>query len=314
MPTLYFLSDYGLADEFVGVVHAVLGRMAAGVPVVDLTHGVPPFDVAAGAAALARCAPFLGDGVVVAVVDPGVGTDRRPVAVELASGTAGPRWLVGPDNGLLLLAADALGGARGVVVLDRARLPPATTSTGTGGATSFDGRDVFAPAAAHLVTGGDPGALGEPAEAASLVPAPAPASGHAHVETGGGAAVLVSSVVAVDRFGNVQLAAPGTALAALGLDPGDTVSVVVVPGRGTARTGTDAAGPGDRGAVTPVPVTVVRAFAACPPGGLGLLVDASGHLSLVADRAPATERLGTGVPGPGSYSLVGAEVRLERRA
>lgn len=308
---LYFLSDYGLADEFVGVVHAVLGRLAPGVPVVDLTHGVAPFDVAAGAAALARCAPFLGDGVVVAVVDPGVGTDRCSVAVEVDPGGGGPRWLVGPDNGLLLPAADALGGARGVVVLDPARLPAAAVRPATAPATTFDGRDVFAPAAAHLVTGGDPGLLGEPADAASLAPAPVPPPGGAPVERGERGASLATSVVGVDRFGNVQLAAAAPALVALGLGLGDRVSVTVVPEReagGAATVGTGPDGPH----VAALPATVVQAFAECPAGGLGLLVDAAGHLALVADRAPAADRLAVG-GGAGPNALVGAGVRLERR-
>ncbi len=309
--TLYFLSDYGLEDEFVGVVHAVLDRLAPGVPVVDLTHGVAPFDVAAGAAALARCAPFLGAGAVVAVVDPGVGTDRRSVAVEVDPGRAGPQWLVGPDNGLLLPAADVLGGARSVVVLDPPRLPAAAVRPATTPATTFDGRDVFAPAAAHLVTGGDPGLLGGPSEVASLVPGPVSAAVADQVGRDEHGVRLATSVVGVDRFGNVQLAATAPALVALGLGVGDTVSVSVssghAPGDGPA-VGTRRHRPDTASAVT---ATVVRAFAACPAGGLGLLVDAAGHLALVAARASAADHLAAG-GGAGPFGLVGAEVRLER--
>ena len=107
---MFFLSDYGTADEFVGVVHAVLHRLAPSAPVIDLGHQIPPFDVAAAAALLVRAGPHLGPGVVLAVVDPGVGTDRRGVAVELPPG--GPTWLVGPDNGLLLPLAEARCGPR----------------------------------------------------------------------------------------------------------------------------------------------------------------------------------------------------------
>src|SRR5689334_2966144 len=110
---VFFLSDYGTADEFVGIVHAVLHSRAPGVAVIDLGHEVPPYDVAAGASMLVRCAPYLGAGVVLAVVDPGVGTERRGVAIE-AVGT-GPSWLVGPDNGLLVPLAAALGGAQRVI-------------------------------------------------------------------------------------------------------------------------------------------------------------------------------------------------------
>ncbi|HEY5244790.1 MAG TPA: SAM-dependent chlorinase/fluorinase, partial [Acidimicrobiales bacterium] len=106
--TVYFLSDYGLADEFVGVVHAVLRRLAPGIAVVDLVHEIPPYDVRAGAAALVRAVPHLGPGVVLAVVDPGVGGSRRGLVLEID----GPdrRWFVGPDNGLLLAAAARAGG------------------------------------------------------------------------------------------------------------------------------------------------------------------------------------------------------------
>src|SRR5215472_12360768 len=106
---IFLLTDYGTADELVGVVRAVLARSAPGATLVDLTHEVPPFDVRAGALALSRAATHLGPGVVLAVVDPGVGTDRRGVALRVR-GADGPWALVGPDNGLLMWAAAALGG------------------------------------------------------------------------------------------------------------------------------------------------------------------------------------------------------------
>src|SRR5918999_4738409 len=117
-----FLSDYGLDDEFVGVCRAVIASVAPEAPVIDLTHAVPPHDVLAGALALARSARFLPrDGVVLAVVDPGVGTDRRPVAVETVTGPI----LVGPDNGLLSLAWQELGGVpRGPALSEPAPPPP----------------------------------------------------------------------------------------------------------------------------------------------------------------------------------------------
>ncbi|HEX4245866.1 MAG TPA: SAM-dependent chlorinase/fluorinase, partial [Acidimicrobiales bacterium] len=188
MPAVFFLSDYGLVDEFVGVVHAVLQRLAPGVPVVDLTHQVPSFDVAAAARVLERAAPHLGAGVVLAVVDPGVGSERRGVAIEVGS-EVGPRWMVGPDNGLLLPAARLLGGPRRALSLGRA--------------STFDGRDVFAPAAAHLVAAGAPEDLGAPIAVDSLVGLAQDAS-EASVSVSAG--VLSTSVIWVDRFGNVQLA------------------------------------------------------------------------------------------------------------
>ncbi|MGH8981467.1 MAG: SAM-dependent chlorinase/fluorinase, partial [Acidimicrobiales bacterium] len=126
--TVFFLSDYGLVDEFVGVVHAVL-RRAGPVGVVDLTHGIAPFDVRGGTEALQRALPHLGPGVVLGVVDPGVGGDRRGIAVL----SAGGRWFVGPDNGLLPPAVGLDGGPTRAIALDKSADAPAT----------FDGRDVF---------------------------------------------------------------------------------------------------------------------------------------------------------------------------
>ena len=182
MPAVYFLSDYGTEDEFVGVVHAVLQRLAPGLAVIDLAHHLPPFDVGPAADMLVRCAPHLGTGVVLAVVDPGVGTERRAVAIRVRGGTGGdpppsspplssaeagqPSWLVGPDNGLLVPMAAALGGVDRLIVLDR----PPDPRPGSG--PTFDGRDVFAPAAAHLARGGAPGSLGRDADPASLARPP----------------------------------------------------------------------------------------------------------------------------------------------
>ncbi|MGO9027599.1 MAG: S-adenosyl-l-methionine hydroxide adenosyltransferase family protein [Acidimicrobiales bacterium] len=264
MPAIHFLSDYGLGDEFVGVVHAVLHRLAPSVPVIDLTHGVPPFDVAAGAGALARAAPHLGAGAVLAVVDPGVATRRRALAVQVGSGRGGPSWLVGPDNGLLVPALELLGGPDAVYVLSGSR------------GSTFDGRDLFAPAVAHLVTGGDPGALGDRADPVTLVPAP-PTSPDRVEGT-----ALVTSVAHVDIFGNVQLRAGAGLLHRLG--PG-TIEVEVTVGT------RHSVGP-------PLIARRVTAFAELGPGELGILIDASGHLALVLDRAAASGLLDLGGAGP----------------
>ncbi len=288
---VFFLSDYGLRDEFVGVVHAVLHRLAPHTTVVDLGHGGAPFDVAGGAARLARAAPHLGPGVVLAVVDPGVGTDRRPVAVGVDAGPDRPAWLVGPDNGLLPAAADRLGGAVRAVVLhppDAAGGPAPDAAGGPG--PTFDGRDLFAPAAAHLVLGGDPDALGEPADPTSLVPGgPGPA---APVGTG---PVLVSPVGWVDRFGNVGLAVAAPALDVLGpLGAGLELSVHV--GGGGRPSGPAWVADRPPGAGPWQALRRVRTFADLAPGELGVLVDASGLPAVVLDRAPAAARLG--VTGP----------------
>src|SRR5438270_11969676 len=112
--TVSFLSDYGLADEFVGVVHSVIRSVAPEITVVDVPHRVPRHDVRAGGLALVRAVQYLAPGVVLAVVDPGVGTDRRAVAVEVGDGEA---CFVGPDNGLLASAVSMIGGATRAVEL-----------------------------------------------------------------------------------------------------------------------------------------------------------------------------------------------------
>jgi S-adenosylmethionine hydrolase len=181
-----FLSDYGLEDEFVGVVHRVIARRAPGVPVIDLTHQIPAHDVRAGALTLWRAAPWLAPGVILAVVDPGVGTSRRAVAVEVAAAGA---VLVGPDNGLLLPAATSLGPLTAAV-----ELPPHHEGGGT-----FAGRDVFAPAAAEVALGAQLGDLGEPVDPDSLAGWPVPAP------NAGPDGWLRAEVLWVDRFGNAQL-------------------------------------------------------------------------------------------------------------
>jgi S-adenosylmethionine hydrolase len=254
-PTIFFLSDYGLADEFVGVVHAVLHRHAPGAAVIDLTHGVRPFDVRAGAQTLRRAVPHLGPGVVLAVVDPGVGTVRRGVAVRAADG----RWFVAPDNGLAVPAAERSGGVARALSLRRPDGVPDT----------FDGRDVFAPAAAALALGRDPGTLGEELASARLVRLPAPLA-----ESGaeGGRRLLRTEVTWVDRFGNVQLATP----AAESPPPGTTVEVRA----------------GEPAARAPLRARRVRAFHDLGPGELGLLSDANGQLALALSEGSAAGATG----------------------
>lgn len=285
-PAIFFLSDYGTADEFVGVVHAVLHRLAPQVPVVDLSHQVAPFDVTGAAAMLDRCVPYLGSGVVLAVVDPGVGTDRRALALRTAAaggaagaaegaGPAGPAWLVGPDNGLLVPMAEAYGGVGSVVGIDRDGPVLADHRRVAGGrgdpGPTFDGRDVFAPAAAHLVLGGDPGLLGPELDPASLVtvdPGP-PGPGRGRKASTGPA--VLTSVASVDRFGNVQLEANPAAWAEAGFPAGHGVVVTIASG--------------------PVPARRVRAYGELGEGELGLLTDGTGHLALVLDRESAAAAL-----------------------
>jgi S-adenosylmethionine hydrolase len=254
--TVWFLSDYGLEDEFVGVVKAVIRAIAPAATVVDVTHQVPPHDVRAGALALARSMQYLtlSPGVVLAVVDPGVGSDRRAVAVEAGEPGGPATVLVGPDNGLLASAVAMAGGARRAVSLTNAdyHLPsPGDT---------FAGRDVFAPAAAHLCAGVELAALGEAVDTLSLVPGILPLS---REEDGG----MVAEVLWVDRFGNAQL----------NLDPDDLAGMedpVVL------RWGTDS-----RTAVR------VRSFSELGPGQVGLVVDSYGLLAVTLDRRSAADEL-----------------------
>jgi S-adenosylmethionine hydrolase len=205
-----FLSDFGHTDEFVGVVHGVIERIAPGTRVIDVGHDVPRGDVRAGALMLLRAVQYLPDGVVLAVVDPGVGTDRRPVAVETGRGC-----FVGPDNGLLAPAVAMVGGAQRAVRLESAefRLPFH--------GTSFDGRDVFAPAAAVLSNGEAAlDDLGPEVGAESLMSLLLPL-----VERGDG--VVQGEVWWVDGFGNAQTNVSPEDLAAIGVGPGDEVILTV---------------------------------------------------------------------------------------
>jgi S-adenosyl-L-methionine hydrolase (adenosine-forming) len=187
-------TDYGLSDGFAAACHGVIGRIAPQVRVIDVTHLVPPGEVTQGATVLAQSVPHLPPAVHVAVVDPGVGTARRAVAIKAQHGV-----LVGPDNGLLPAAAEALGGIEHVVLLDRPSWHAPTVSP------TFHGRDLFAPVAARLALGADLTAAGSTVDPATLVrlPEPVVASGEGWLE---------AEVTAVDRFGNVQLAAGAAAL------------------------------------------------------------------------------------------------------
>jgi S-adenosylmethionine hydrolase len=187
--TVTFLSDYGTGDEFVGVVHSVIRALAPHVTVVDLTHEIPAYDVRAGSLTLGRAAQYLCPGVVLAVVDPGVGTQRRAVAIEVGGGQS---YLVGPDNGLLASAVAMSGGATAVVELTNPEYQlPAPGPT-------FAGRDVFAPAAAHLCNGVPLEALGPPVDPLNLLPGLLPIP---REEEG----AVIAEVLWVDRFGNCQL-------------------------------------------------------------------------------------------------------------
>ncbi len=237
---------------------AVIVRDAPSAMVVDLTHEIPPFDVRQGALALERAAPHLGPGVVVAVVDPGVGTERRAVAVEVAD-RGGPRYLVAPDNGVLSFAIDSLGGAIAAAELERPYRPPRAGPT-------FDGRDLFAPIAARLWSGSELADIGRIVDHTSLVHLEAP-----FLELGAGE--LRAEVLWIDRFGNVQLAATASDAEAAGL--ADSLEVEVED--------EDASSQCHRAR---------RASSFSVGTGLGLIVDSNARLALVCEGRSAATVLG----------------------
>lgn len=189
-----FLSDFGLADPYVGICHGVMARFAPHARVVDICHEVPRGDVRAGAAMLAQAVPYLADGVYVAVVDPGVGTSRRGVVIH-----AGHSMFVGPDNGLLLWAATALGGPDEAYEITNHHLMITPVSS------TFHGRDVFSPVAARLATGTPATAVGPQIAPEDLVSLPDPVVQVAKDE-------LQAEVIRIDRYGNLQTAATATQL------------------------------------------------------------------------------------------------------
>lgn len=200
------LTDYGLEDGFVAACHGVIASICPTVRIIDITHLVPPGDVRRGAAIMAQTIPYTPPGVHVAVVDPGVGTRRRAVAVR-----AGDRVFVGPDNGVLSWAAPEPDAAYELTERELWREPVSAT---------FHGRDVFCPVGAHVAAGRDVATVGEPIDPASLVRLPPPARG---VRDG----TAEGEVLTVDRFGNVQLSLTGADLERIGARRGGAVTVTL---------------------------------------------------------------------------------------
>ena len=258
--TISFLSDYGTTDEFVGVVKSVIREIAPHVTVIDLTHGITPFDVRAGSMSLARSISYVASGVIVAVVDPGVGTARRGVAIEVADGEG---ILIGPDNGLLAPAVAMVGGAGRAVSLTnidyQLEAPGAT----------FAGRDIFAPAAAHLCNGVDLMELGDEVDADLLFPGVVPL---AQIDD----SKVIAQAVWTDRFGNVQLnVGPEDLPASFGDMVEVRFSAPADPTGGTTRV-----------------AKRVTAFAELSGGAVGLVLDSNGMLAIVMNQRSAAEDLG----------------------
>jgi S-adenosyl-L-methionine hydrolase (adenosine-forming) len=253
--TVSFLSDFGSRDEFAGVVRAVIRDLAPHVSVIDLTHDIAAFDIRAGSLALARAISYVPSGVVLAIVDPGVGSSRRAVAIEVADGEG---VIVGPDNGLLAPAVSMAGGAGRAVVLTNDLY-----HLGTPGAT-FAGRDIFAPVVANLCNGVDLAEFGDLIEADLLVPGLVPLPRE-------DAGVMLCEVLWVDRYGNCQLNVGPDEVAHYGdqmrVSAGDMADPTV---RVAARATT---------------------YSDVGVGAVGLVVDSSGMLALVLDRRSAAEEL-----------------------
>jgi S-adenosylmethionine hydrolase len=249
-----FLTDFGLQDDFVGTCHGVMKGIAPDAEIIDITHGIPPQGVLQGALTLANALPFMPVGVHLAVVDPGVGGARRALALRDNSG----RVHVGPDNGLLIPAADKLGGIAEAHELTNSEYALESVSR------TFHGRDLFAPAAAHLARGVELTELGPPiaSDALARLDLPEPEVGTARIR---------ATVLAIDRFGNVQLNLSRSHLEGIGIVPGTRVELQAGPERYYA--------------------VAARTFADARPGDLILYEDSYRNLSIAINGGSAASML-----------------------
>jgi S-adenosyl-L-methionine hydrolase (adenosine-forming) len=250
-----FLTDFGLQDDFVGTCHGVMKRIAPEVEIIDITHGIAPQAVLQGALTLANTLPFMPVGVHLAVVDPGVGGSRRALALRDGEG----RYHVGPDNGLLIPAAEKLGGIAEAHELANPKYALESVSR------TFHGRDLFSPAAAHLALGVPLGQLGPPIDSDALarLDLPQPEVGSSRIHC---------TVLSIDRFGNVQLNLERSHLDEAGVVPGTRVELQVGPERYYA--------------------VAARTFADARPGDIILYEDAYRNLSIAISGGSAAEMFG----------------------
>jgi S-adenosyl-L-methionine hydrolase (adenosine-forming) len=267
---LSFLTDYGLDDGFVAACHGVAARIAPHAAIIDVTHLVPPGDVRRGAAVLAQTVPYLPPAVHVAVVDPGVGTARRAVAV------AGDSVFIGPDNGLLSWAVTASGGAARAFSLTNSELWLANVTA------TFHGRDIFMPVAAHLADGTELTATGAEIDVADLVTLPP-------LERLIRDSVAEGEVLTVDRFGNVQLTITASDAAQIGLKPGTTAHIrsgrhrMIIPYRDM--------------------------FGAVAPDELVAYPDSAGLVAIAVNGGNAAQRLGLAPGARVSMAAASATIR-----
>ena len=248
-----FLSDFGLKDDFVGTCHGVMKRIAPDSQIIVITHGIPPQSVLQGALVLANTIGYMPVGVHLAVVDPGVGGPRRPLALQDGEG----RLFVGPDNGLLLPAA----GRRGIVAAHELANPAYALKAIS---RTFHGRDLFSPAAAHLARGVPIEELGPPVDPEGLIdldlPKPDLADGSA-----------VATLLYVDSFGNI----------ALNLTRDDIERIGVVSG-----TRVELEHAGER-----YYAVMARTFADARPGDVILYEDSYRNMSVAISRGSAARML-----------------------
>lgn len=250
---LTFLTDFGLDDGFVAVCHGVAIQIAPAARIIDITHLIPPGDVRRGAAILAQTVTAMPPAIHVAVVDPGVGTARRAVAIS-----AGPALLIGPDNGLLSWAAGALGGASRAVLLTNETLWKHPVSR------TFHGRDIFMPVAARLLGGVSLADAGTEIGVSELVSLAPPVS---RISAGG----AEGEVLSADRFGNVQLSITAATMDELGIGSGAELMI--------------------RCNRMEFSVPFVDTFGSAAPGELIAFTDSAGLISLAVSNGSAADRL-----------------------
>ena len=249
-----FLTDFGLEDDFVGTCHGVMKRIAPDVEIIDITHGLDPGQVLQGALVLANTLPYMPAGVHLAVVDPGVGGSRRALALRDEEG----RFHVGPDNGLLVPAAEHFGGIAEAVELTNPKYALEPVSR------TFHGRDLFAPAAAYLATGLELGELGPPVDPDALARLDVP-------EPDVRATRIRATVLYIDRFGNIQLNLTRGHLDRANVVPGMRIEVDIYGERYYA--------------------TVARTFADARAGDLILYEDSYRNISIAVSRGSASSVL-----------------------
>ena len=270
-PIITFLTDYGLSGGYVASCEAVIASLNPSVRVLHLAHDIDAGDIRSGASILARVAPLAPPAVHLAVIDPGVGTARRALAVHTHRGD----FLVGPDNGLLLPAVAALGGPATTWSLDPAHIRSQVGLGLDGLSSTFHGRDVFAPAAAVLADGSLPALLGETCTFDSLVtllPALVKRIAPGRV---------LAEVVEVDRFGNIALAVDFATLENMLGDNGTLygrhLEVLVEEEEQISWH-----------------ARVVHTFGELASGDLGLFRDSWGQTGLTLNGASAAQLLGAG--------------------